>query len=178
VAEFVNPTPTVPEVVKLVNVPGAAVVPPIAPGDANVAPLNELAFKFATFVVEVTVSGAVPVDTVLTSVLAVAVVKVPVEAVMPPIAPGDANVAPLNELAFKFATFVVELIVSGAVPVDTVLTSVLAVAVVKVPAAAVVLPIAPGDANVAPFKELAFKLATFVVEVTVNGAVPVATVQI
>jgi succinate-acetate transporter protein len=176
VAEFVNPT--VPEAVKLVNVPAAAVVLPIAPGDAKVAPLNELAFKFATFVVEVTVSGAVPVDTVLTSVLAVAVVKVPAEAVVVPIAPGDANVAPLNELAFKFATFVLELTISGAVPVDTVLTSVLAVAVVKVPAAAVVLPIAPGDANVAPLNELAFKFATLVVELTISGAVPVATVLV
>ncbi len=37
------------------------VVPPIAPGAANVAPLSDDAFKFVTFVVEVTVIGAVPV---------------------------------------------------------------------------------------------------------------------
>ena len=40
------------------------------------------------------------------------------------------------------------------------------------------LPIGPGTANVAPLNEEAFKLATLVVEVTVNGAVPVATVEV
>ena len=43
---------------------------------------------------------------------------------------------------------------------------------------AVVLPIAPGAANVAPFKLLAFKLATLVVDATVNGAVPVPMVEV
>jgi hypothetical protein len=46
--------------------------------------------------------------------------------------------------------------------------------VVKAPLPAVPDPIAPGAAKVAPFKELAFKLATLVVEVTMSGAVPVA----
>lgn len=48
-------------------IPG--VVPPIVPGDAKVAPFNELAFKFVTLVVLVTVKGAVPVETVLVNVL-------------------------------------------------------------------------------------------------------------
>ena len=57
---------------------------------------------------------------------------------------------------------------------DTVLD---ALNVVKAPVLAVPLPIAPGAANVAPPNELAFKLATTVVEATVNGAVPVAMVD-
>ena len=48
------------------------------------------------------------------------VVKLPVLAVVFPIGPGFANVFPDNELAFKFATLVVELIINGAVPVKTV----------------------------------------------------------
>ena len=40
------------------------------------------------------------------------------------------------------------------------------------------LPNGPGAANVAPFKLLAFKLATLVVDATVKGAVPVATVEV
>jgi len=53
-----------------------------------------------------------------------------------------------------------------------------AVSVVNVPDAGVALPIAPGAANVAPFKLDAFKLATLVVEATTNGAVPVARVLV
>lgn len=52
------------------------------------------------------------------------------------------------------------------------------VKVVKAPVEAVVEPIAPGAAKVAPFKELAFKFATLVVEATENGAVPVARVEV
>jgi hypothetical protein len=52
----------------VVNVPLLAVVAPIGPGLANVFPFNKLAFKFATFVVLLTIKGAVPVDTVLVSV--------------------------------------------------------------------------------------------------------------
>lgn len=55
---------------------------------------------------------------------------------------------------------------------------VLAMSVVKVPAAGVVPPIAPGAANVAPFNDDAFRFGTFVVEPTVNGGVPVATVDV
>ena len=47
----------------VVKEPAAGVVPPIAPGEANVAPPSDDAFKFATLVVDATVSGAVPVAT-------------------------------------------------------------------------------------------------------------------
>ena len=56
--------------------------------------------------------------------------------------------------------------------------NVVADTVVNAPVEAVVEPIAPGAANVAPFKEDAFKLATFVVDDTTNGAVPVDTVEV
>ena len=49
---------------------------------------------------------------------------------------------------------------------------------VKLPAAGVVPPIVPGDANVVPFNDDAFKLGTFVVDAITNGAVPVATVLV
>ncbi len=49
---------------------------------------------------------------------------------------------------------------------------------VNVPADAVPPPIAPGAAKVAPLKDEAFKLATFVVDVTTRGAVPIAIVEI
>jgi hypothetical protein len=52
------------EALKVVNAPVPAVPLPIAPGLAKVAPLKEDAFRFATFVVEDTTRGAVPVDTV------------------------------------------------------------------------------------------------------------------
>ena len=45
----------------MVNVPAAAVVPPIANGASQSTPLNFAAFKFDTSVVEDTVRGAVPV---------------------------------------------------------------------------------------------------------------------
>ena len=48
----------------------------------------------------------------------------------------------------------------------------------KSPTPGVVPPMVPGDANVAPPKLEAFKLATTVVLVTTNGAVPVATVEV
>ena len=46
--------------------------------------------------------------------------------------------------------------------------------VVKAPVLGVPLPIAPGAANVLPFRVLEFKLATLVVLDTIKGAVPVA----
>lgn len=49
--------------------------------------------------------------------------------------------------------------------------------VVKAPVPAVVEPIAPGAAKVAPFRRAAFRLVTTVVEATENGAVPVAKVE-
>ena len=76
-----NPVPdTVVEADKTVNAPVDGVVPPIAPGDANVAPFKNEALKFVTVVCDATVNGAVPVVTVL-----VTVVNLPVEAVVAPI---------------------------------------------------------------------------------------------
>src|SRR6185437_9047107 len=60
---FVSP----PELESVVKAPDPGVPEPIAPGDAKVAPFNDEAFKFATLVVELTTSGAVPLDTVETS---------------------------------------------------------------------------------------------------------------
>ena len=127
----------------------AGVVPPIAPGTAIVAPFREEALRFATLVVEATVNGAVPVTNVLVTapeaervvnapvlgvvaptvplwgpekaVLAVIVVPLIVEGVVPPIAPGAAIVAPLRDEALRFGTFVVDATVSGGVPVTIVL---------------------------------------------------------
>ena len=50
--------------VKVVNVPAAAVPPPMAPGFEKVAPFKEEAFKLGTLVVEATTNGAVPVASV------------------------------------------------------------------------------------------------------------------
>lgn len=50
--------------VNVVNLIVLGVVPPIAPGEANVAPLSDDAFKLATLVVLVMLSGGVPVATV------------------------------------------------------------------------------------------------------------------
>jgi hypothetical protein len=73
--------------VKVVNVPAAAVPPPIAPGAANVAPLSEEAFKLATFVVDEITNGAEPVETVEVNWPVVEiVVNAPVEGVVAPIA--------------------------------------------------------------------------------------------
>jgi hypothetical protein len=58
------------------------------------------------------------------------------------------------------------------------LTVELADSVVNAPVDAVPLPIAPGAANVAPFRLDAFKLATLVVDAITNGAVPVDTVLV
>jgi hypothetical protein len=52
-----------------------------------------------------------------------------------------------------------------------------ALSVVNAPVDAVVLPMAPGAANVAPLRELALRLGMLVVLATTNGAVPVATVE-
>ena len=71
------------------------------------------------------------------------------------------------------------LIGEAVMPVEVIAASVVVLVadnVVNAPAAAVVPPIAPGAVNVAPFSELAFRLATLVVEATMSGAVPVAIV--
>ena len=87
-AKYVEkPVPdTVEDALKVVNAPVLAVPLPIAPGEANVAPPNELALRLATFVVDATVNGAVPVAMVDSIV-----VNLPVLGAVPPIAGGDAK---------------------------------------------------------------------------------------
>jgi hypothetical protein len=79
------------------------------------------------------VSTSAPVELLLDTV-ALLKVTIPdadivVAAVTLPIAPGFKNVLPRTEDAFKFATFVVDVIDKGLVPVETVETKVLAVTV-------------------------------------------------
>ena len=197
-----------PVALKVVKAPEPAVVEPIDPGEAKVAPLRKLAFKLGTTVVDATTKGGLPVTMVLViapealtdvkspvfgvvapiepvmSPVVLKVVKVPEPAVVEPIEPGEANVAPPSKLAFKLGTMVVLVTVKGAVPVAIVEMSLVpwiveeAVRVVKAPDPAVVEPMEPGAANVAPPRKLTFKLGTTVVEVTVRGAVPVAIVEI
>jgi hypothetical protein len=62
-------------------------------------------------------------------------------------------------------------------PVPVPVIAPVAVSVVNAPVDAVPPPIAPGAAKVAPLRLEAFRLATLVVLVTVNGAVPIATVD-
>jgi hypothetical protein len=114
---------------RVVNDPAAAVVPPIAGGDA----------KYVLNPVPLTVEEADKV------------VNAPVLGLVPPIAGGDA----------KYVLNPVPLTVEEADKV------------VNAPVLGLVPPIAPGEAKVAPFKLEAFRLGTFVVEATVNGAVPV-----
>jgi hypothetical protein len=79
-------SPVDPSVVKD---PAAAVVPPMAPGIAIVAPFRVAAFRLATLVVEDTANGAVPVASVLVICpVALIVLNAPVDAVVPPIGPG------------------------------------------------------------------------------------------
>lgn len=79
----------------------------------------------------------------------------------------------------RLATFVVEAIVNGAVPVASVLVMApVAEIVVKAAAAGVPPPIAPGALIVAPERLEAFRLATFVLEATTSGAVPFAKVLV
>ena len=64
------------------------------------------------------VAGVVKVY--LLNVVPVTFVNAPVLAVVDPIAPGAANVAPAKLLAFRFSTLVVDAITNGAVPGETV----------------------------------------------------------
>ena len=64
---------------------------------------------------------------------------------------------------------------SSVMTVEPTVKSVVASHVVKLAAAAVEPPMAPGAANVAPPSLEALRLATTVVEATTKGAVPVAT---
>lgn len=70
--------------VRVVNAPLPGVVPPIAPGDAKVAPLKLEAFRLATLVVLATENGAVPVarvETICSPVLTVVPLSVMLEAI-------------------------------------------------------------------------------------------------
>ena len=170
-------TPLAPIVVKD---PVLEVVDPMAPGLANDAPLSELAFRLGTFVVDAITRGAVPVATLeVIAPLTFIVVNDPVLAVVDPIAPGLANVAPTSELALRLGMLVVDEITSGAVPVKTLdVINPLAPMVVNKPVSAVDDPIAPGFANVAPPRELALRFGMFVDDAITSGAVPVASVLV
>jgi hypothetical protein len=151
VVELLNVT--IPDAAKVV----AAVLLPIAPGFKNVLPKTEDAFKFATFVLEETVNGLVPVETVETNVDAVTdtptcklfVIPTPPETIKPPV------LVELVSVVLLRVTIPLADIVVAAVP-D---------------------PIAPGFKKVNPFTLEALRLATFVLEETVNGLVPVETVE-
>ena len=172
----------------VVTVPAVVALPAVA------------TFKFATWVVEVTVNGAVPVATFDTSVLAVTAPLTPSDVNVPTlvilgcaaVVTVPAVVADVAEPAaatFKLATCVVEVTVNGAVPVATFDTKVEAVTVpltpsdVSVPTlvilgCAAVVTVPAVVAEVADPAVATFKFATCVVDVTVNGAVPVATFDI
>lgn len=117
----------------VVKEPAAGVVPPIAPGEANVAPPSDDAFKFATLVVDATVSGAVPVATEDVRVV-------------PDIAP--ANMPPL-----KLTVFPAEFAVIDVVPLE-------------LPFSAIVPPPIPTPPKFSWFTPLVE------IPVTVTGAVP------
>jgi len=130
---------------RVVNAPVDAEPLPIAPGEANVAPLSDDAFRLATFVVDAITSGAVPVVTVdVICPLAETVVNFPDDAAVPPIAGGEANkaVKPAPE------------------------TVLLAAKVVNAPVDGAVLPIAEGDARSAanPAPETVPEAASVVTE--------------
>jgi len=131
----------------VVNAPVDAAVEPIAPGEANVAPLNEDAFKLATLVVDATVNGAVPV-----AMVEVTVVKRPVEAVVAPIEVllmVDAVVGLIvNAPAGLIATVPVPVGLIVIAALDPLKPTVeLADSVVNAPVLAAVDPIGPGEAN-------------------------------
>jgi hypothetical protein len=69
-------------------------------------------------------------------------------------------------------------VVRGEEPVPQPVQVPLTVRFVNVPTFGVPEPIGPGAAKVAPFKLEAFRFGTFVVDATVNGAVPVATEEV
>ena len=129
------------------NAPLLAVVPPIAPGAANVAPFKLAAFKLATLVVDATVNGAVPV-----AIVEVTVVKRPVDAVVAPMLVLLIVLAPLGFIV----TAPPGLIATVPAPVGEILTAAPAPfkltvldaeSVVNEPAAAAVPPIAGGLAK-------------------------------
>jgi hypothetical protein len=165
-----NPVPlTVEDADRVVNAPVPAVPLPIAPGAANVAPPRDEAFRLATLVVDVTVNGAVPIATVDTNAGAEILLLDVIALVLVPATAGQVRVAvPLVDP--------LPVIMQAVVPVTPQFSAV-SLSVVNVAVEAVPLPIAPGVANVAPFRDEAFRLGTLVVLVTVSGGVPIATVD-
>lgn len=90
--------------VMVVPVIKPGVVPPIVPGAAKVVPLSVEAFKLATLVVEATENGAVPVTNVdVIWPVADMVVAATDPATVPPMAPGEAIVAPFKVAALTAA---------------------------------------------------------------------------
>ncbi len=82
------------------------------------------------------------------------------------VVPGAVEKSPAEELSTTPAALKAELVILVEAEI-----------VVNAPLEAVTEPMAPGAAKVAPFRELALRLATLVVDETVKGAVPVATVD-
>lgn len=118
-----------------------------------------------------------------TSPVEITLVKVPCAGVVPPIvqlfivlaAVGLIVNAPTGDIA----TVPVPVgLIATAKLAGLNVTAPVAVNVVNAPVLAVPEPIEPGAANVAPFNDEAFKFATLVVDATVNGAVPVAIVDV
>jgi hypothetical protein len=127
-----------------------------------VAPFNVLALRLATFVLEETVNGLVPVLTVETKALAVT--EVPTYKFLAIPTPPETTSAPV--------------VLEDESVVLLKVTTPLADKLVKEAELGVVLPIEVGLANVPPFRKDTFKFPTTVVLEIVNGAVPVANVLV
>jgi hypothetical protein len=151
-----------------VKAPVDAAPPPRAPGFANVFPFKLLAFRLGTFVVLETTRGDVPVETVD--------ISCPVTDKLVPVAAPIFGVVSVGEVANTLAP--VPWVNVVPVPPLAVERGVVKEIDVKAPVDAVPPPMAPGFANVFPFKLLALRLGTFVVLETTKGAVPVATVEV
>ena len=160
----------------VVTVPAVVAVPAVA------------TFRLATCVVDDTMNGAVPVAILDLKMVALACALTSREDSVPTlvmlgcaaVVTVPAVVAVPAAATFRLATCVVDVTINGAVPVAILDLKMVALAcaltssAVKVPnevilgcAAAVTVPAVPAVA--------AFKLATCVVLLTMNGAVPVAT---
>jgi len=124
-------------------------------------PLDELITKEVAFIIladGTEINPAVPPGVLMLTITMLPVATAVVITVIVPPAP---NVA-VPILAFTPVT----------------IFNLVALRFVKAPVDAVVFPMAPGAAKVAPFKEEALRLAILVVLLTTSGAVPVATVEV
>jgi len=161
----VSTLPTVPAALRLSveKSPVPGVVPPMVPGAANVFPFKVEAFRLGTLVVLDTVNGAVPVAIVETNAGAEILLLDVIALAGVPAAAGQVKVAlPLVPYPVKM---------QATEPETPQLFA------LKSPAPGVVPPIVPGAAQLFPKSSDAFRLGTFVVEVTCSGAVPIATVE-